>query len=221
MEREGQARAPGRLFLAHSLHLQDPTGRRAGRVRRWSWSQHCGVTSTRGRRGRSTLDSTAPADVARQRRSELAGDEGEVRRDHDAGLPAVHEGHVPWRDPHGHPLGALRRRDRRQHVRAGHFDPSSASGKKWLDKLVAKMVATGTRVQHISNNAPTNLASSDVALQEGRRRGREEVAGRREDPRRQVSAHELAPGAGTVHQASGGSRSGDGVSEERRRSCRT
>ena len=44
------------------------------------------------------------------------------------------------------------------------FDPSSASGKKWLDKLVAKMAATGTKVQHISNNAPTNLASSDDAL---------------------------------------------------------
>jgi sugar phosphate isomerase/epimerase len=46
----------------------------------------------------------------------------------------------------------------------GTFDPSSASGKKWLDKLVAKMAATGTTVQHISNNAPTNLASDDVAL---------------------------------------------------------
>src|SRR4051812_45620555 len=44
------------------------------------------------------------------------------------------------------------------------FDPSTASGKKWLDKLVAKMQATGTKVQHISNNAPTNLASSDDAL---------------------------------------------------------
>jgi sugar phosphate isomerase/epimerase len=44
------------------------------------------------------------------------------------------------------------------------FDPSSVSGKKWLDKLAAKLVATGTRVQHISNNAPTNLASSDDAL---------------------------------------------------------
>ena len=44
------------------------------------------------------------------------------------------------------------------------FDPSSASGRKWLDKLVAKMAATGTKVQHISNNAPTNLASSDDAL---------------------------------------------------------
>jgi len=46
----------------------------------------------------------------------------------------------------------------------GIFDPSSASGRKWLDKLVAKTVATGTRVHHISNNAPTNLASSDTAL---------------------------------------------------------
>jgi sugar phosphate isomerase/epimerase len=45
----------------------------------------------------------------------------------------------------------------------GTFDPSTASGRKWLDKLVAKMAATGTKVQHISNNAPTNLASSDDA----------------------------------------------------------
>jgi sugar phosphate isomerase/epimerase len=44
------------------------------------------------------------------------------------------------------------------------FDPSTASGKKWLDKLVAKMAATGVRCQHISNNAPTNLASPDQAL---------------------------------------------------------
>jgi len=44
------------------------------------------------------------------------------------------------------------------------FDPSTASGKKWLDKMVAKMVATGTKVQHISNNAPTNLASADDTL---------------------------------------------------------
>ncbi|MBI4622880.1 MAG: TIM barrel protein [Verrucomicrobia bacterium] len=46
----------------------------------------------------------------------------------------------------------------------GTFDPSSASGKKWLDTFVAKMVATGTKVRHISNNAPTNLASPDDAL---------------------------------------------------------
>ena len=46
----------------------------------------------------------------------------------------------------------------------GNFDPSSASGKTWLDKLVAKMAATGVKCQHISNNAPTNLASADDAL---------------------------------------------------------
>ncbi len=44
------------------------------------------------------------------------------------------------------------------------FDPSRPSSKKWLDQLVSKMAATGTRVQHISNNAPTNLASSDDTL---------------------------------------------------------
>ncbi|MEY4940493.1 MAG: hypothetical protein RIQ93_2228 [Verrucomicrobiota bacterium] len=46
----------------------------------------------------------------------------------------------------------------------GIFDPSTASGKKWLDKFAAKTVETGTKVRHISNNAPTNLASSDTAL---------------------------------------------------------
>ncbi len=44
------------------------------------------------------------------------------------------------------------------------FDPSRPSSKKWLDQLVSKMVSTGTKVQHISNNAPTNLASTDDAL---------------------------------------------------------
>ena len=44
------------------------------------------------------------------------------------------------------------------------FDPSTASGKKWLDKMAAKLVATGTKVQHISNNAPNDLAGPDEAL---------------------------------------------------------
>jgi sugar phosphate isomerase/epimerase len=38
------------------------------------------------------------------------------------------------------------------------FDPSSASGRKWLDRLAARMAAAGVACQHISNNAPTNLA---------------------------------------------------------------
>jgi sugar phosphate isomerase/epimerase len=41
------------------------------------------------------------------------------------------------------------------------FDPSTPSGRKWLDKLAAKMAQTGVKCQHISNNAPTNLAGPD------------------------------------------------------------
>src|SRR3954471_9152338 len=44
------------------------------------------------------------------------------------------------------------------------FDPSTASGKKWLDKLAQKLVQTGTKVQHISNNAPNDLAGPDETL---------------------------------------------------------
>jgi sugar phosphate isomerase/epimerase len=46
----------------------------------------------------------------------------------------------------------------------GTFDPSSPSGRKWLEKLAAKQAATGVKCQHISNNAPTNLASPDDDL---------------------------------------------------------
>lgn len=41
------------------------------------------------------------------------------------------------------------------------FDPSSASGRQWLDKLAAKMAATGTKCQHISNNAPRDICELD------------------------------------------------------------
>jgi sugar phosphate isomerase/epimerase len=44
------------------------------------------------------------------------------------------------------------------------FDPMSPSGRKWLDQLASRLVTTGTKVQHISNNAPTNLAGPDNAL---------------------------------------------------------
>ena len=44
------------------------------------------------------------------------------------------------------------------------FDPMSLSGRKWLDKLAANMATTGVKCQHISNNAPTNLAGPDEAL---------------------------------------------------------
>ncbi len=42
------------------------------------------------------------------------------------------------------------------------FDPSSASGRKWLEKLAAKMSATGTKCQHISNNAPRDICELDA-----------------------------------------------------------
>jgi len=41
------------------------------------------------------------------------------------------------------------------------FDPMTPSGRKWLDQLANKLVTTGTKLQHISNNAPTNLAGPD------------------------------------------------------------
>ena len=46
----------------------------------------------------------------------------------------------------------------------GTFDPSSAAGRRWLDSFANKLVSTGTRVHHVSNNAPTNLADSDAPL---------------------------------------------------------
>jgi sugar phosphate isomerase/epimerase len=41
------------------------------------------------------------------------------------------------------------------------FDPSSASGKQWLGKFANKLVTTGTKCQHISNNAPRDLCDLD------------------------------------------------------------
>lgn len=46
----------------------------------------------------------------------------------------------------------------------GTFDPSTPSGRKWLEKLAANCASTGVRVHHISNNAPANLSSEDDAL---------------------------------------------------------
>ncbi len=44
------------------------------------------------------------------------------------------------------------------------FDPSSISGKKYLDQLVTKSVAANVFATHISNNAPRNLADLDEEL---------------------------------------------------------
>lgn len=45
---------------------------------------------------------------------------------------------------------------------ATEFDPSSASGKKWLEKMANKMVETGTKCHHISNNAPRDICELDA-----------------------------------------------------------
>jgi sugar phosphate isomerase/epimerase len=59
-----------------------------------------------------------------------------------------------------------------QGSRPGGFDPLSPSGRRWLDTLANTCVKTGTQVQHISNNAPTNLAAyGSPAEDEARKAG--------------------------------------------------
>jgi hypothetical protein len=43
------------------------------------------------------------------------------------------------------------------------FDPSSPSGKKWLDKMASTLVKTGTKCHHISNDAPRDICDPDPA----------------------------------------------------------
>src|SRR6187399_2390979 len=50
------------------------------------------------------------------------------------------------------------------------FDPLSAAGRKWLDTLANTMVKTGTKVQHISNNAPFGLADFGSPEADARRK---------------------------------------------------
>ena len=42
------------------------------------------------------------------------------------------------------------------------FDPSTASGKKWLDKLADKIATTGVKCHHVSNNAPRDICDLDA-----------------------------------------------------------
>jgi hypothetical protein len=43
------------------------------------------------------------------------------------------------------------------------FDPSSPSGRKWLEKMASTLVKTGTKCHHISNNAPRDICELDPA----------------------------------------------------------
>jgi sugar phosphate isomerase/epimerase len=42
------------------------------------------------------------------------------------------------------------------------FDPSTPSGKKWLDKLASKIATTGVKCHHVSNNAPRDICELDA-----------------------------------------------------------
>jgi sugar phosphate isomerase/epimerase len=50
------------------------------------------------------------------------------------------------------------------------FNPMSPSGRKWLDQLANVLVKTGTKVQHISNNAPIGLADFGSPEADSRRK---------------------------------------------------
>jgi len=55
----------------------------------------------------------------------------------------------------------------------GYFDPSATSSKRYLDLFVNKMVSTGVRAVHISNNAPVAISAApgnEAGLSEETRR---------------------------------------------------
>src|SRR4030095_7051974 len=62
------------------------------------------------------------------------------------------------------------------------FNPTSPSGRKWLDQLAGVLVKTGTKVQHVSNNAPFGLADygspeADARRKAGVAMGKRRLAG--------------------------------------------
>ena len=72
------------------------------------------------------------------------------------------------------------------------FDPSAPSAKKWLDRLASNLVRTGTRIHHISNNAPTGMSGPD---EEARRAGIE-VAKRWLDAAKTLGAKSMRVNSG-------------------------
>lgn len=60
----------------------------------------------------------------------------------------------------------------------GGFDPLSPSGRRWLDTLASTLVKTGTKVQHVSNNAPNDLAAFGSPEEDARRKAGVEMAKR-------------------------------------------
>ena len=60
----------------------------------------------------------------------------------------------------------------------GGFDPMSTAGRKWLDDFTSVLVRTGTKVQHVSNNAPFFLADYGSPEADDRRKRGVELAKR-------------------------------------------
>ena len=60
----------------------------------------------------------------------------------------------------------------------GGFDPMSTAGRKWLDDFTSVLVKTGTKVQHVSNNAPFGLADFGSPEADARRKAGVEMAKR-------------------------------------------
>ena len=70
------------------------------------------------------------------------------------------------------------------------FDPSTSSGKKWLETMANQLVKTGTKCHHISNNAPRNICDLDPCETPARRGSSQEMAGWRRDTGRKIDARE-------------------------------
>ena len=124
--RQGSSRPDRVVHLADPFDFQESTRRRPRRPRRrprrnggagWHRARrrHSDTgtgngngTGTGNGTGRGTSGRSGRAAVAVQWRLDARADEGEVRRDHHAGLPAVHQGHLPGRHAHGPVLGPVR-----------------------------------------------------------------------------------------------------------------
>lgn len=58
------------------------------------------------------------------------------------------------------------RMERNGQTRFGDFNPAAISSKRYLDRLASKIVSTGIKAVHISNNAPRNIADLDKELRQ-------------------------------------------------------
>lgn len=85
------------------------------------------------------------------------------------------------------------------------FDPSSASARKWLDRLNAAMDAAGVHCHHISNNAPRDLCEPDPE----KRRAGISVAKKWLDAAAQIGARTMRVNSGGPRIAPGAAPTAD------------